>query len=47
MQLAERRPPSVLAQRTSDAETVVWFLILALLGISAFAIISLLERLEG
>jgi hypothetical protein len=47
MQLAERRPPSVLPHRNAETEAAVWILIVVLVGLTSFAILSLFDRIGG
>jgi hypothetical protein len=47
MRIAKRYPPSVPVHRTSETETAVWIMIVALLGSISFAIACLLHKVGG
>jgi hypothetical protein len=47
MQIAKRYSPSPLTHRTPEAESAVWVMIVLLLGIAAFALFSLYDKIGG
>ena len=44
MQVAKRYPPLPPAHQTQEREITVWIMVLALLGLTAFALLTLLHR---
>ena len=44
MQVAKRYPPPHPAHQTQESEITVWIMVLALLGLTAFALLTLLYR---
>ena len=47
MQPAKRFPPYVPVHRAAESEAAVWMMIVILLGLTGFALVSLLERIGG